>query len=70
MCSTYQHIPSVSQIQQRQSAECPPVHITAFGGSHLSIPTDWMDGINTPGNFDIPTTQSLLELDLESEKAR
>ncbi|GFU78030.1 hypothetical protein TNCV_4855081 [Trichonephila clavipes] len=56
-------------IQQRQGAECPPVYKTALGGSHLSIPSDWMDRINTPGNFNITRAKSLLELDLETEEA-
>ncbi|GFX36478.1 hypothetical protein TNCV_1254511 [Trichonephila clavipes] len=29
----------------------------ALGGSDLSIPTDWIDGSNTPGNFNIPTVK-------------
>ncbi|GFV96071.1 hypothetical protein TNCV_1870321 [Trichonephila clavipes] len=32
--------------------------MTAAGGSHLSIPTDWMDGIYTLRNFNITTAKS------------
>ncbi|GFW43341.1 hypothetical protein TNCV_2923891 [Trichonephila clavipes] len=73
MCSTYPaprratHSKHV-KIQQRQSAGCPPTYVTTLGVSHLSIPTDWMDEINTSGEFNIPTAKSLLESNMESKE--
>ncbi|GFU09816.1 hypothetical protein NPIL_318891 [Nephila pilipes] len=59
----------VLQIQQWQSADCLAVYMTALGGSHLSIPIDWMDGIGTPVILNISRAKSLLVTDLETEEA-
>ncbi|GFV40920.1 hypothetical protein TNCV_2665111 [Trichonephila clavipes] len=61
---------NMSQIQQRQKAKCPAVHMTTLGGSHLSIPTDLMDGIDKATILSIPTAISLLVSDLETEEVR
>ena len=66
--TTNGHIASKSQIQQRHSAGCPALYMIALGGSYLSVPTDWIDGIDTPGILNIPTANSLLLSDLETEE--
>ncbi|GFU90708.1 hypothetical protein TNCV_3089941 [Trichonephila clavipes] len=57
------------QIQQRQSATCPDVWRILLCGSHLSVPTDLMDRIDTREISNIPTTRSLPVLNLETEEA-
>ncbi|GFX65052.1 hypothetical protein TNCV_451901 [Trichonephila clavipes] len=42
--------------------------MTTLAGSHHSILTDWMDGIDTPGILNIRTAKSLLVSDLETEE--
>ncbi|GFV85257.1 hypothetical protein TNCV_928881 [Trichonephila clavipes] len=52
-------IPDEWQIQQRQSETCPDVWRILLCGSHLSVPTDLMDRIDTHEISNIPTTRSL-----------
>ncbi|GFW21550.1 hypothetical protein TNCV_4280671 [Trichonephila clavipes] len=59
----------MSQIQQQQIAKCQAVYMTALGESHPSIPTDWMERIDTPGVLNIPKAKSLLVSDLETTEA-
>ncbi|GFX82304.1 hypothetical protein TNCV_973161 [Trichonephila clavipes] len=72
MSSTYpppQGMTHSKRVTNPTTAECPPIYMTALDESHLSTPTDWMDRIYTPGNFNISTATSLLESDLETVEA-
>ncbi|GFW45040.1 hypothetical protein TNCV_4513541 [Trichonephila clavipes] len=62
-------IPDELQIQQRQSATCPDVWRILLCGSHLSVPTDLMDRIDTREISNIPPNRSLPKLNLETKEA-